>query len=137
MANLAANIMQQTSHMPKVNYELTMEILEKSMKISELIESIEPEFHPANTDRTNGCPNIPSDRKINRYLEALKAANDPSSFMANSIYNEIMRNAAEFLTESELSVLVTQLTVYKNSLPRHSKKVVKVCNRCHKRNCSC
>ena len=85
MENLAANIMRQTSHMHMQRINLTSEILEKSMKIDELIGSIEPEFHPANTDRTNGCPNIPSDRKINRYLEALKAVNDPSSLMANTI----------------------------------------------------
>ena len=77
------------------------------------LSEVEPRFHSANTDEINGCPDIPTDRKINRYIESLKICDSPGNPFANSTYNEIMRNSHKYLTFVEYEEFVKKLRVQK------------------------
>ena len=87
--------------MNKVPIALMPDIMKGWGRRLKELGDIEPEFHRANTDDDNGCPDISSERKINRYIDSLIICDSPGNPLANSLYNEIMRNAHKYLTNIE------------------------------------
>lgn len=98
---------------PKVAVEMDPQMLTKMLLKAQECKAIDERFHEASADSRLGCPEISSDEKIARYLRALQIYDEPSCRLSNATYNQIFRNALQFLNINEQFELIDQMRVEK------------------------
>lgn len=98
--------MRPGSKSTKTAFTLTTDAVEDMMRCATEAEQITPGCHSPALDEHRGCPELPSDLKILRYLRGLRIYDDPSKPYMNSGYNAVMRAAHKHLTRAEYAKLI-------------------------------
>jgi len=106
---LSEGLKNQSIEMGKVLVEVELPVLEEILDLQTQEAAIMPEYHRPTLDFYEGCPNIPSNRKVNRYLKALQIYDDKTDPLCNSAYNELLRNMDRYLKTQEKKNLIQMM----------------------------
>lgn len=87
----------------------TPEVFQKMTRLQAEEEKIMKEYHRPTLDDELGCPNIPSEAKIQRYFKALQLYDDSTDPLCNSAFNTLIRNTDRFLKDQEKTKLYLML----------------------------
>jgi hypothetical protein len=98
--------MRPGSKSAKTVFTLTTDVLGDMERCATEAELITPGCHSPALDEHRGCPDLPSDLKILRYLRGLRIYDDPSKPHMNTGYNAVMRAAHKHLAPAEYAKLV-------------------------------
>lgn len=92
---------------------LTPEILESIIEKEKREQALFPKYHRASQDFTLGCPDLPSEMKILRYVKASQIYDNSSNPIDNKFFNSIMKASKKYLTEDEYTKFIEYLKRWK------------------------